>query len=141
MNGICCNALRIINKYLPPKKIAHSLRVAQYALEDYDFYEYPVIKSGEDVFVTAILHDVVEDSECTFEDLKREGISDHCISWLKELTKEDDEEYLHYIERVGNGSVMAVIIKRADMKDHLLLKDTLTDKLKNKYLPAIPYIL
>lgn len=141
MNGICCNALRILNKYLSPKKIAHSLRVAQYALEDYDFFEYPAVKNYEDIFITAILHDVVEDSKCTFEDLKLEGIPDHYIACLKELTKGEKEEYLHYIQRISNGSAMAIIVKKADIKDHLLLKDTLTDELKDKYLPAIPYIL
>ena len=141
MNGNCLTALSILNKYLPPKKIAHSLRVAQYAMEDYDFYEYPMIDNYEDVFITAILHDVVEDSECTFEDLETYGIPKYIIEDLKYLTKEEDEEYLDYIKRCVSGPVMPIIIKRADMKDHLLLKDTLSDRLKEKYLPAIPYIL
>ena len=141
MNSKCIMALAIINKYLPPKKIAHSLRVAQYAMEDYDFYEQKAISSLEDIFITAVLHDVIEDSECTFEDLEEAGIPAYCIHYVKELTKSEDEPYLDYVRRVGNGSAMAVIVKRADMKDHLLLKDTLTDKLKDKYLPAIPYLL
>lgn len=140
MDNNCITALALLNKYLPPKKIAHSLRVAQYAMEDCDFYEYKMIEL-DDVFITAVLHDIVEDSECTFEDLKEAGIPSYCIRYIRELTKDEDEEYLDYVRRVGNGSAMAVIIKRADMKDHLLLKDTLTDKLKEKYLPAIPYIL
>lgn len=140
MNSNCITALTLLNKYLPPKKIAHSLRVAQYALEDYDFYEYPMVNS-DDIFITAILHDVVEDSDCTFEDLKYSGIPDYIITDLKYLTKNENEEYLDYIKRCTSGPATPIIVKRADMKDHLLLKDTLTDKLKDKYLPAIPYIL
>lgn len=140
MNSNCITALALLNKYLPPKKIAHSLRVAQYALEDCDFYEYPMVNS-DDVFIAAILHDVVEDSDCTFEDLEYSGIPNYVITDLKYLTKNEDEEYLDYIKRCTSGPTIPVIVKRADMKDHLLLKNTLTDKLKDKYLPAIPYIL
>lgn len=141
MSPISINAITLLNKYLPPKKIAHSLRVAQYALEDYDFYEYPIVESYEEVFVIAILHDVVEDSECTFENLEEAGIPKHIVLALKSLTKEEDEEYLDYIKRCCHGGALPIIIKRADMKDHLSLKDTLTDKLKEKYLPALPYLL
>ena len=32
-------------------------------------------------------------------------------------------------------------VKIADMKDHLAQTDTLTDKLKEKYIEALPYLL
>ena len=32
-------------------------------------------------------------------------------------------------------------VKIADMRDHLEQTDTLTDKLKEKYLAALPYLL
>lgn len=139
MNGNCLIALTIANKYLPPKKLAHSMRVVQYAMEDYDYFEYPGIDNYEDIFVVALLHDVVEDTECTFEELEEAGLPKYFINWIAELSKREGEEYMDYIKRIH--SQMGLIVKRADMKDHLLLTDTLTDKLKNKYLPAIPYIL
>ena len=141
MDANCINAIILANKYLPPKKLAHSLRVVQYALEDFDFCEYGNL-TANDIFPVALLHDVVEDTECTFDDLKESGLSLYLIKCLKDLTKNPGENYLDYIQRcVGNGSSLSLLVKRADMKDHLLLEDTLTDKLKDKYLPAIPYLL
>lgn len=134
-------AVRIANKYLPPKKLIHSMRVAQYAMEDYNLYEYPMIEKVEDVFVTALLHDVVEDTECTFKDLLDSGIPQYIVNYLKSLTKEPEEEYNSYIKRCAAGHAMAVIVKRADIKDHLSLTETLTDKLKEKYIAALPYLL
>lgn len=141
MNNYCILAIGIASRYLPPKKLAHSMRVARYALEDYDFYQYPAIINNEDLFIVALLHDVVEDTACTFEILKAEGFQDAHINWIKEVTKEDNEEYMDYIKRISLGSTVALIVKRADMKDHLMQTSTLTEKLKEKYLPAIPYIL
>lgn len=133
-------AISLANKYLPPKKLAHSMRVAEYALNDYDFYKYPRVEDDE-IFVIALLHDVIEDTECTFEEIKECGIPDYLVGYLDYLTNRKDESYMEYIQRCASGPAMPVIVKRADMKDHLLLKDTLSDKLKEKYLPALPYIL
>lgn len=138
MNSKCLIALNLANEYLSPKKLAHSLRVVQYAMEDYDFF-HPVGVDNEDIFIVALLHDIVEDTKCTFKDLEDKGLPKYLISWIKEITKEEDEEYLDYIKKIGSS--VAILVKRADIKDHLLLTETLTDKLKDKYLPAISYLL
>ena len=137
-------AISIANKYLSPKKLAHSMRVVEYAFQDYNRYQYGVLgqKSKEDIFIVALLHDVVEDADCTFEELEKAEFSRPCIYALRHLTKGEDEEYIDYIKRLKNsGNALAILVKRADMKDHLSLEDTLTDKLKNKYFPAIKYLL
>lgn len=141
MNSHLIDAVRIANKYLPSKKLAHSMRVAQYAMEDYNFYDYPMIDSVQDVFITALLHDIVEDTECTFKELLDQGIPQYIVTYLKSLTKYPEEDYNSYIKRCAAGHAMAVIVKRADIKDHLSLKETLTDKLKEKYISALPYLL
>lgn len=138
MDSKCLIALSIANEYLPPKKLAHSLRVAQYAMEDYDFF-HPVGVDNEDIFIVALLHDVIEDTKCTLQDLKDKGLSKYLISYIEEITRKEDEEYLDYIKSIGSS--VAILVKRADIKDHLLLTETLTDKLKDKYLPAISYLL
>ena len=137
-------AISIANKYLPPKKLAHSMRVVNYALEDYNCYQYNILgqNAKENIFIVALLHDVVEDTDCTFDELEKEEFSRSCIYALKHLTKSEDEAYLDYIKRLKeSGNALAILVKRADMKDHLSLEDTLTDKLKNKYLPALKYLL
>ena len=67
---------------------------------------------------------------------------------LHRLTQHPEEDYIHYIKRLrecdksmGFYNSIAYIIKLADIKDHLMQKDTLTDKLKRKYWNALPYLL
>ena len=53
-------------------------------------------------------------------------------------------DYIKYIKKIRDYSDTkpeAYWVKMADMKDHLSQTDTLTDKLKEKYLTALPYLL
>ena len=52
--------------------------------------------------IVGILHDVVEDTEWTFEDLEKEGFSAEIIEAVRCVTKTSDEEdYEEYVERYG----------------------------------------
>ena len=49
-----------------------------------------------------------------------------------------------YIKNIKENMVLypeVYWVKIADMKDHLAQTDTLTDKLKEKYIEALPYLL
>ena len=51
--------------------------------------------------IVGILHDVVEDSDWTFDKLAKEGFSETILSALECLTKKsEDEPYEEFIERV-----------------------------------------
>ena len=53
-------------------------------------------------------------------------------------------DYIEYIKRIkkwADTRQEAYWVKLADMKDHLAQTETLTDKLKEKYLAALPYLL
>src|SRR3954454_2492915 len=51
--------------------------------------------------IAGALHDVVEDSEWTYEDLRREGFSERIIAAVECLTKRgDDEDYNLFIDRI-----------------------------------------
>lgn len=68
-----------------------------------------------DEFVTALLHDVIEDSAYTPADLLASGIPEHIVEALILLTHEDDEPYLDYVRKLKcNGLARAV--KMADLK-------------------------
>ncbi len=69
----------------------------------------------------AVLHDVVEDSEITFEDLRAEGFSEEVIEILTHLTKRDDENYDQFIDRVLLDQT-ACKIKIADLEDNMYRK-------------------
>ena len=72
----------------------------------------------EDAKIVAVLHDVVEDSPLTFDDLKNEGFSDNIIDALKCLTKEQGETYEKFIERVLTNK-LATEVKIMDIKDNM----------------------
>jgi (p)ppGpp synthase/HD superfamily hydrolase len=125
------------------KKMAHAQRVADYAAEialrDADFARHSYTET--DAYVTGLLHDLLEDTHCSFDEFYSTFPS-HITEAVTILTKEDDETYDQYIDRVlESENILAFDVKKADMKDHLALKDTLTDKLKAKYFPHIAKFL
>ena len=69
----------------------------------------------EDSIIVALLHDVVEDSHYTFEDIESYAFSASIISALRLLTHEDSEDYITYIHRVKENE-LARIVKLADLK-------------------------
>jgi len=73
---------------------------------------------NEDEKIVAVLHDVVEDSSLTFDDLKNQGFSDDIINALKCLTKEKGEDYEAFIERVSQNR-LATKVKIEDIKDNI----------------------
>lgn len=84
----------------------------------------------------ALLHDVVEDTDYTFDDLLSEGFSEEVVELVKLLTKEDGETYNQYLDRlIGSGNVGAMKIKLAD-NTHNSLEERLEylDEDKQNYL-------
>jgi (p)ppGpp synthase/HD superfamily hydrolase len=68
--------------------------------------------------IVAVLHDVLEDSEVTVDDLRRDGYTDEVITALEALTKREDESYDEFIERVAVNS-LARRVKLADLEDNM----------------------
>jgi hypothetical protein len=91
--------------------------------------------------IVGVLHDVIEDTHWTFEDLEKEGFSKEVIDALKCVTKtSEDEEYAEFITRVKINP-LAVNVKLNDLTDNLDIKrmpEVLESDLKrlNKYLRA-----
>lgn len=71
-----------------------------------------------DDMIIAVLHDVVEDSDWTLDDLRREGFSGEIIAAVDSLTRREDETYPEYIERVKRNPA-AIPIKLGDLEDNM----------------------
>ena len=67
--------------------------------------------------IVAVLHDIVEDTDISLNDLKNEGFSEEVVSAVECLTKQDGENYDSYIERISFNP-LAVKIKLADLEDN-----------------------
>ena len=68
--------------------------------------------------ITAVLHDVVEDSDVTIDQLSRQGFNEEIIDALERLTKKNGESYGNFIDRITSCS-LARKIKIADIEDNL----------------------
>lgn len=95
----------------------------------------------EEEKIAGVLHDVVEDSDWTFEALETEGFSQEIIAALKCITKlSENENYDDFIERVKKNP-LAVAVKINDLTDNMdirrlpYLRDKDIKRLK-KYLKA-----
>ena len=95
----------------------------------------------EEEKIVGVLHDVVEDSDWTFEALEAEGFSPEIISALRCVTKtSENENYDDFIERVKKNP-LATAVKINDLTDNMdirrlpYLSDKDVKRLK-KYLKA-----
>lgn len=135
------SVLRLCASVYKLETYMHCLRVAEYAANNV------VVKDDdkrETAYILGLCHDLLEDTKVTLEHISEAtGYSlDFLENVLGALTKQSDESYVDYIQRVkSNNSFYTYVVKLADMKDHLTQVNTLTDKLKEKYWEALPYLL
>lgn len=95
----------------------------------------------EETTIVALLHDVVEDSDYTLEDLKEFGFSGAVIDAVALMTHADDVEYMDYVRKIKDNPI-AKAVKLADLRHNSDLSrlDEVTEKALNrreKYLKAI----
>lgn len=105
------------------KAIATSAHEGQVDKAGKPYIEHPmrVMNMGKTVEekIAGVLHDVVEDSDWTFEMLEKEGIPKDVMDALRCVTKlSEDEDYNHFIERVKTNP-LAVKVKLNDLKDNM----------------------
>lgn len=73
----------------------------------------------DDEKIVAILHDVVEDTDWTFEALRKEGFSEIVLDALASVTKvSEDEDYELFIERCSRNTI-GTRVKVADLMENL----------------------
>ena len=77
----------------------------------------------------ALLHDVIEDSDYSAEDLLSEGIPTNVVEAVELLSKQDGDSYEEFVDRVL-ANPLAAKIKKADIEDNIniLRLNSVTDK-------------
>jgi (p)ppGpp synthase/HD superfamily hydrolase len=105
-------------------KDAHAGQVDKGGVE---YWKHPVSvmnRLGPDASMeckmVALLHDVIEDTSYTAEDLLRMGSPENVVASVKRLSKPKGMPYLDCIQAiVVSGDRMAIAVKRADNQDNL----------------------
>ncbi|MBM3462717.1 MAG: HD domain-containing protein [Armatimonadetes bacterium] len=70
--------------------------------------------------MAAVLHDVVEDTDVSLDDLRREGIPEAVLAAVDALTKRPDEDYTAFVHRAAANPI-ARRVKMADLEDNMNL--------------------
>lgn len=141
INNLC------INNY-NDKTYKHAVRVANYVKDNM----FLIIGANWFTYCVAMCHDLIEDTSVTFDDIKTActvngyiqeycglTIADCVLALTHNKTAESYIEYLQKIKGLQNNVVY--VVKIADIKDHLMQTETLTDRLKEKYINSIGYLL
>ena len=97
---------------------------------------------SDDVKKAALLHDIIEDTPYTRDDLKEMGYSDNCLDIVEIVTNEDGCT-LSYHEKIdaiiATHNLGAILVKHADMSENndpdrlKSLPIDVQNKFKNKY--------
>ena len=100
--------------------------------------------ADEATTIVALLHDVVEDTAISFEDLEKQGFSDEIMDALKLLTHDKNIPYMDYVAEIKKNTI-ATNVKLADLKHNsdltrLSVVDEKALKRKEKYEKAIKFL-
>lgn len=104
--------------------------------------------SERDEKLVALLHDTIEDTCLTAEDLISIGFPRNVVDAVMVITIRENESYDEYIDRViGSNNVLSLKVKKADMEDNQsedrlnMLSETdrvhLTNKYRNNYKKVV----
>ena len=128
--------------------IAYDAHHGQFDKGGYPYINHPIHLAeqmeNEYECCVALLHDVVEDTDVTFEDLESEFPSE-VIEALKLLTHDKDVEYMDYVKKIKTNEI-STKVKLADLKpnyDRTRINRELTEKEKSKgniYKEAYEYL-
>lgn len=88
--------------------------------------------------IVGVLHDVIEDTDVTLDDLRDMGFSEEIIDAVDAISRRLDEKYSDYINRLSKNPI-AVNVKIEDIKDNLDL--TRLNKAKKNAVDKMPEIL
>lgn len=74
--------------------------------------------NDENETLVALMHDLVEDTDVTFEDLAGMGFQGEVIEAIKLLTHDKSVEYLDYVKKLS-GNALARKVKIADLEHNM----------------------
>ena len=113
-----------------------------------DYIEHPIYVASqvdtEEEKAVALLHDVIEDSPVSAEELLQAGLPETVVTAVQVLTKKKEQDYQTYLENVKKNP-LARVVKLADLKHNSDLSrlSSITEKDRErlkKYKKAIDFL-
>ena len=69
-------------------------------------------------YIVALLHDILEDTDTTEQDLRDSGYDDEIIEAVKSLTRKNGENYFDFIIRASKNDI-GKLVKKYDLEDNM----------------------
>ena len=113
-----------------------------------DYIEHPIYVASqvdtEEEKAVALLHDVIEDSPVSAEELLQAGLPETVVTAVQVLTKKKEQDYQTYLETVKKNP-LARVVKLADLKHNSDLSrlSSITEKDRERlkrYKKAIDFL-
>lgn len=97
--------------------------------------------TDEESTIVALLHDVVEDTDYTIDDIRSMGFGESVVEALSLLTHDENTEYMEYVSAIRDNPI-AKAVKLADLRHNsdlsrLDVVDEKALKRQEKYQKAI----
>ena len=112
--------------------LTHALDVAQALGSEATLFE----------LTTAVLHDVLEDTDCTMDDLARSGIESTVLDAVGTLTRRPGEKDEEFVARIcattGDAGVIAQRVKLADLTVNLARAGTAEER--ERFQRSLPLV-
>ena len=87
-----------------------------------EYIEHPIRVSqrveGDDAKMVALLHDVIEDTPITAQNLLDDGFSQRVVDAVVALSRQESETYKQFVRRAATND-LARMVKIADVKDNM----------------------
>jgi len=106
-----------------------------------------VYDMGDDYIIVALLHDVVEDTDVTIDEIEA-AFGKNIADTVSIVTHDESDSYMDYVRRIKeSGNDIAFQVKLADMKNNMdlgrqtVITEKDIDRLEKKYIPALRYLL
>lgn len=102
----------------------------------YVYHPFHLAEQMDDEYTTcvALLHDVVEDTDITLDDLKKKGFPNEVTDAIALMTHDDVVPYLEYVAKIKKNPI-ATFVKLADLKHNSDL--TRLDEVDSKALERV----
>ncbi|MBN1517092.1 HD domain-containing protein [Candidatus Sumerlaeota bacterium] len=81
--------------------------------------------------IAAVLHDVVEDSTTTLDDLRQAGFTEFVVQAVDAVSRRDGEDYMDFVKRSAQNP-LGKQIKLADLHDNMDLRRICTKTEKDQ---------